>query len=204
MKTVKLLLTTTVDNLGIVGDVVNVSPGYARNFLLPRNMATDPTPGNVARLAEERKRVESDLKKHRADLEAVLKRLEGHEVTVQRSANDQGILYGGVSQHDIAVLLREEGFPVEDRAVRIGDQIKRLDTYDIPIVLASDLKTEIKLWVVSDKPADQLAAQEDVAEEDEAEKEETAEEDEEAAVATKTKTKSKANTKEKAKEKAEK
>ena len=166
MKMLKLLLTTNVDNLGIVGDVVNVRPGYARNFLLPRRMATDPTPGNVARLAEERKKVEAEMKQQRTGLEALLKKLEGHELTVQRSANEQGVLYGGVSQHEIAQMLREEGYAVEDRAVRIGDQIKRLDSYEIPIVLASDLKIEIKLWVVSDKPAAELEPEEPATEEE--------------------------------------
>ena len=64
------------------------------------------------------------------------------------------MLFGGVSQHDIAEALRSDGFAIDDRAVRIGEQIKRLDSYQVPIQLASDLRTEIKLWVVSDKPAE--------------------------------------------------
>jgi large subunit ribosomal protein L9 len=159
MKTIKLLLTENVDNLGIVGDVVNVKPGYARNFLLPRALATDPTPGNIKRLAERRAKVEAELKLKRQQQEALLARLEGCELTIQRSANDQGVLFGGVSQHDIAEALRAEGYPVEDRAVRIGQQIKRLDSYTVPVVLANDLKTDIKLWVVSDKPAEELEAE---------------------------------------------
>jgi hypothetical protein len=89
----------------------------------------------------------------------MLEKLKGLEVTIQRSANEQGILFGGVSQHDISQALKAEGFEVDDRAVRIGQQIKRLDSYTIPIVLANDLKTEIKLWVVSDKPGEQLGAE---------------------------------------------
>ena len=73
-----------------------------------------------------------------------------------RNANEQGALFGGVSQHDIAEMLRSDGFTIEDRAVRIGEQIKRLDSYEIPIVLGADLKTEIKLWVVSDKSSEEL------------------------------------------------
>ncbi|MBI1336901.1 MAG: 50S ribosomal protein L9 [Phycisphaera sp.] len=152
MKLIQLLLTENIDNLGIVGDVVKVRPGYARNYLLPRGYATDPTEGNIKRLAERRKQVEAELKLKRQGLENLLEKLHEFELTIQRSANDQGILFGGVSQHDIAEALRAEGFAVEDRAVRIGEQIKRLDSYTIPVVLASDLKTEIKLWVVSDKP----------------------------------------------------
>lgn len=160
MKQIQLLLTENVDNLGIVGDVVKVRPGYARNFLLPRGIATQPTPGNIKRLAVRRAEVEAQLKLQRAAIEALFEKLKNHELTIQRSANEQGVLFGGVSQHDITEALRAEGLHVEDRMVRIGQQIKRLDTYHIPVVLASDLKTEIKLWVVSDKPTEALAAEE--------------------------------------------
>ena len=158
MKVIELLLTENVDNLGIVGDVVKVRSGYARNFLLPRALATKPTAGAIKRLAKRRAEVEKELKVIRGQREAVFAKLEKFELTMQRSANESGILYGGVSQHDIAQALRNEGLTIEDRMVRIGEQIKRLDTYQIPIVLDSDLKTEIKLWIVSDKPREELEA----------------------------------------------
>ncbi len=172
MKAITLLLTENIDNLGIVGDVVTVKPGFARNFLLPRGYATEPTEENVAALAERRKQVEAELRLKREALEKMFEKIQGHEVTLERSANEQGVLFGGVSQHDIAQALRDEGFAVEDRAVRIGQQIKRLDSYMIPLVFATDLKMEIKVWVVSDRPADQPQA-EDLAEATE-ESEETA------------------------------
>lgn len=156
MRSVKLLLTTNVTNLGIVGDVVSVKPGYARNYLIPSGIATKPTPGNVQRLAEKRKQVEQEMRQHRANLEALLERLQDCEITIMRNANEQGVLFGGVSQHDIAQTLQGEGYAVDDRAVRIGEQIKRLDSYEIPIELESDLKVDIKLWVISDKPVDEL------------------------------------------------
>lgn len=156
MKQVELLLLETVDNLGIVGDVVKVRPGYARNYLLPHGLATTPTPAAVARLAERRAKVEAEMRARRQQQEQLIEKLTGYELTLQRAANEQGVLFGGVSQHDIAESLRAEGFAVEDRYVRIGEQIKRLDSYIIPIVIDKDLKTEIKLWVVSDKPAEEL------------------------------------------------
>ncbi len=159
MKQTKLLLTTNVDNLGIVGDVVSVKPGFARNYLFPRGMATDPTDGNIARLAAERQRVEQELAEKRVVQEQILEKLEGYEITLQRTANEQGALFGGVTQHDIAELLRADGFDIDDRAVRIGDTIKRLDTYDIPVILSDNLKTEIKVWVVSDKPTEALESE---------------------------------------------
>ena len=156
MKMIELLLTENVDNLGIVGDVVNVKPGYARNYLMPRGLAAAPTKGNITRLSEVRKKVENQMMEHRKTLEATLEKLNGHEITMMRSANEQGVLFGGVSQHDISEALKAEGFDVDDRAVRIGDQIKQLDSYMIPIALAADLQIEIKLWVVSDKPVEDL------------------------------------------------
>ncbi len=160
MKNVKVLLTENVDNTGIVGDVVSVRPGFARNFLLPRNLATKPTEGAIKRLAARRAQVEQEMKLRRAQLEALLEKIKDHEITLQRSHNEQGILFGGVTQHDIAQVLRDEGHAVEDRMIRIGTVIKRLDSYHIPVVLASDLRTEIKLWVVSDKPKEELQAEE--------------------------------------------
>lgn len=159
MKQIELLLLDNVDNLGIVGDVVKVRPGYARNFLLPRSLATTPSKGAIARLAERRAQVEAEMKALRADQEKLIEKLSGYELTMERSANEQGVLYGGVSQHEIAEALREAGFAVEDRFVRIGEQIKRLDSYTIPVVIDKELKTEVKLWIVSDKPAEDLEAE---------------------------------------------
>lgn len=162
MKTIELLLLDNVDNLGIVGDVVKVKPGYARNYLVPHGLATTPTPGAIEKLAARRAEVEAELKALRAQQVSLMEKLAEVELTMERSANDQGILYGGVSQHDIAEALKTEGYEVEDRFIRIGDQIKRLDSYDIPIVIDKELKVEIKLWVVSDKPIEELETEGDI------------------------------------------
>ncbi|MEX2673046.1 MAG: 50S ribosomal protein L9 [Phycisphaeraceae bacterium] len=168
-KTLKLLLTENVDNLGIVGDIVEVKPGYARNFLLPHGLAAEPTQGNIDAVQERRAQVERELRELRAQQEKLISRLEEFELTMERSANEQGVLFGSVSQHDIAVALQEEGFNIAEREVRIGSQIKQLDSYMIPVQLSPELKTEIKLWVVSDKPAEQLEAEADEGEEAERE-----------------------------------
>ena len=152
MKQIELLLLETIDNLGIVGDVVKVKPGYARNYLLPHGMAEAPTEEKIKELSARRAEVEAELKQIRGEQEALLEKLSGVELTLERSANESGLLFGGVSQHDISEALKAEGFAVEDRHVRVGEKINRLDTYDIPIQLAKDLKCEVKLWVVSDKP----------------------------------------------------
>ncbi|MEM1108786.1 MAG: 50S ribosomal protein L9 [Planctomycetota bacterium] len=168
MKTIELLLLETVDNLGIVGDVVRVKPGFARNYLLPHGIAVPPTPEKVEELAAKRAEEAARLAKLAEEQKAMVAKLEGFELTLERSANENGLLYGGVSQHEIALALQAEGFAIDDRHVRIGDQIKRLDSYDIPIVVNKELKTEVKLWVVSDDPSVQAVDEEDAAEEAEA------------------------------------
>ena len=168
MKTIELLLLQTVDNLGIVGDVVNVKPGFARNYLLPHGIAVPPTPEKIQELASRRAEVAAELAQLAQEQKAMVEKLEGYELTIERSCNESGLLYGGVSQHDITLALQAEGFAVEDRHVRIGDQIKRVDSYDIPIVVNKELRTEIKLWVVSDTPleAEEEEAQPESAPED--------------------------------------
>jgi len=165
MKTIELLLLETVDNLGIVGDVVKVKPGFARNYLLPSGQAQPPTDEMIAQLAERRAQAAVEVAKQRTEQEQLLEKLVDYELTLERSANETGALFGGVSQHDIAIALQAEGLAVEDRHIRIGTKINHLDTYEVPIQLAKDLRTEIKLWVVSDKPMEEAPAEEEVKEE---------------------------------------
>lgn len=170
MKTIELLLLNTVDNLGIVGDVVHVKPGFARNYLLPHGIAVPPTPEKVKELASRRAEEAARLSKLASEQQAMIEKLDGFELTMERSANETGVLFGGVSQHDITLALQAKGFAVEDRYVRIGDQIKRLDSYDIPVVINKDLKAEIKLWVVSSNPEEQESQDEKPAEEGDGDK----------------------------------
>ncbi|MEM9751870.1 MAG: 50S ribosomal protein L9 [Planctomycetota bacterium] len=171
----ELLLLETVDNLGIVGDVVKVKPGYARNFLLPRGLAEAPTQEKIDALAERRAEVKAELEKLAAEQAAMIEKLTDHEITLERSSNDSGVLFGGVSQHEIAELLREQGFDIEDRHVRLGETIKRIDTYHVPIVIHKELKTEITLVVKSDRPLEEETQEqgEEAAEGESAEKADT-------------------------------
>jgi large subunit ribosomal protein L9 len=174
-KRIKLLLNENVDSLGIVGDVVEVRAGFARNYLLPHALATTPTPSNVKRLEARRAEVQAQLAALRAEQQATFAKLENKEVTLMRSANEQGQLFGSVTQHDIVAALKEEGIHITERDVRIGAPIKHLDIYKIPIQFDKELKTEIKLYVVSDKPQDQLQTETAFAEPTEAAEEATEE-----------------------------
>lgn len=150
-KNMQLLLTENVDNLGIVGDVVTVRLGYARNFLLPRELATTPSEELVASLAAKRAEAQKMLAEIRKQREAMIGKMSGLEITIEKPCNDQGILYGSISQNDLAAALKKVGYDVKPREVRIGQAIKRIDSYDIHVKLASDLESLVKLHVKADR-----------------------------------------------------
>ncbi len=159
-QSVKLLLTENVDNLGIVGDVVNVKVGYARNYLLPFGYATSPSDELIAQLAEKRAQAEKDVAARRKQREEMIGKLDGQELTIVRACNDQGQLYGSVTQQDISSALKEVGFVVAPREVRLPGTIKRVDTFDVHVKVDSDLEADIKLWVVADRELDDDAGEE--------------------------------------------
>lgn len=151
-KTYQLLLTDNVESLGIVGDVVTVRAGYARNYLMPRSLATEPSEDKIRALAQRRAEAEKMLSELRSHREQMVEKLEGFEVTLERSCNDQGLLYGSVTQQDIATALNTAGFTVRPRDVRITQTIKRVDHYDVTIRPDLDLEASIKLHVKADRP----------------------------------------------------
>jgi large subunit ribosomal protein L9 len=150
-KNIKLLLIENVDDLGIVGDVVNVRTGFARNFLLPRALATQPDEALIKQLAGKRSAAEKMMADRRKDREALSGKLQGVEVEMVRACNDMGILYGAVTQQDIAASLTKQGFKVTPRDVRITGAIKRVDTFDVHVKLDSDLDAIVKLVVKPDR-----------------------------------------------------
>jgi len=150
-KTVQLLLIENVDNLGIVGDVVTVRVGYARNYLLPRGLCTEPNEEILRSLDQKREQAKKDMTRLRGEREGMVKKMEGLRLTLSRSCNDHGHLYGSVTQQDIAGALCEAGFAIRARDVRLPHTIKRLETYDVVIKLDADLETEIHLVVEADR-----------------------------------------------------
>ena len=147
----ELLLLETIENLGLVGDVVKVRPGFARNFLLPNAMAEAPTPEKIESLKAARAIAEAHLSKQRAEREAVIARLAGMTLTLVRACNDQGVLYGAVTQRDISDQLIIEGYGIDMRAVRLNNPIRRINTEQVTIQFGRDLVAEITVVVKPDR-----------------------------------------------------
>lgn len=154
-KNVKLLLKQSIKNVGRVGDVVEVSAGYARNYLLPQELAVVPTPGNVKKVEAIRQEIERQERERREQMAALLKSLQGVEVTLERKTNEQGHLYGAVSATDIAHALQAQGFNVNADDLSLPGRLDQVNTYMVRVAFAEDLSTEVKIWVAPDAESKQ-------------------------------------------------
>ncbi len=145
----RVILRQDVDNVGLRGDVVEVAPGYARNYLLPRRLAERATPGRVAEL---RRRDELRARQEARTVEQAREMAETLTKTVLRfevNAGPTGILYGSVTPTDIAdEVWRVRRLRVDRRKIDLEEPIKRIGRYDVPIDLFSDVRVEVKTLVV--------------------------------------------------------
>ena len=148
----ELLLTSNVENLGIVGDVVRVRTGFARNYLIPMGLAEAPTSERIESLTAAREAAIKEHEHKREEQANIIESLEGTTLTLSRSANDQGGLYGSVTQRDISDALLENDFSVDTRAIRLHQAIRRIGDYQVTIQFGSDLKTDVEIIVNPDRP----------------------------------------------------
>ncbi|HBZ97155.1 MAG TPA: 50S ribosomal protein L9 [Phycisphaerales bacterium] len=152
---IELLLLKNIEHLGIVGDVVRVKRGYARNYLLPHGFAEVPTASRIAMLEEDRAKAMAELASLRSARENLLEQMVEVTLTLTRSCNDQGVLYGSVTQRDICDALQSNGLDVGARSVRLAAAIRRIGTYPVPIQFDKDLRTEITVVVEPDQPLEE-------------------------------------------------
>ena len=144
----EVILRHAVENLGKPGDVVKVKNGYARNYLLPHNLAYEATPGNLKRIQQERERLEAAENTRRGSAQEVATKLEQVSLTFSARVGDEGKLFGSVTAADIAQQLEQQGFRIEKRQVDLHEPIKSLGVYRVPVRLHADVKPEIRVWVI--------------------------------------------------------
>ena len=150
MKNIKVILRQDVAELGTSGDVVTVKPGYARNFLLPRGLAFEATDSNIRRLEDEKRRAESKSKRDYLEARRRASQLEPVSLTFHANAGEEGKLFGSITSGDIADRLKEQGldFEVDKRDIELDEPIKSLGVYSVAVRLHTDVKPEIKIWVI--------------------------------------------------------
>lgn len=139
----EVILLERIEKLGQMGDVVNVKPGYARNFLLPRNKALRANADNMKRFDDQRAQLEAENLKLREEAEAVSKKMQGLTVVLIRQAGESGQLYGSVNARDIASSVTEAGFTIARNQVALNTPIKALGLFDVRV----DLHPEVSVVV---------------------------------------------------------
>jgi large subunit ribosomal protein L9 len=144
----EVILRNAIDKLGHPGDIVSVSPGYARNFLLPRGLAYQATPGNLKRIAAEKSRLEALENERKAAAQAIADKLAEVSVTFAARVGEEGKLFGSVTSSDIAHQLEAQGFKIEKRQIELNEPIKALGMYKVPIKLHADVHPDIKVWII--------------------------------------------------------
>ena len=145
----KVLLCEDVDDLGFLGDVVEVKDGYARNYLLPQSVATEPTEANIKALAEAKAKHAETRKLARKQLERAAEAVEGAEAVLPARANELGYLFGSITERDIAANLRGQGFDISDKMVQLSEHIKEVGTQQVALKISPDLTANINVIVVS-------------------------------------------------------
>jgi len=154
-----IILLERVENLGQMGDIVTVKPGYARNFLLPQGKALRANEANKADFEARRKDIEADNLEKKKEAEAVAKTLEGKRVVLLRQAGDSGQLYGSVSARDIAQALADDGVTVTRNQVSLTAPIKTLGLHKVRVILHPEVDVKIESNVARTADEADLQAQ---------------------------------------------
>ena len=146
----QVILRERLENLGNVGDVVSVKPGYARNYLVPKGLAYEANDANLKRIGREREKAERNAA---VELGAARERataIEGISVTFTARAGEEGKLFGSITSSDIAEKLAEQGVEIDRRQIQLDEPIKALGVFTVPVRLHADVRPELKVWVVKE------------------------------------------------------
>jgi len=144
----KVLLRKNVANVGVIGDLVDVKAGHARNYLLPQGLAYQPTAANIKQVEREREKYLAELAKRRAEIEARAALVNGKEVTISARANEEGHLYGSIGPAQIVAAMAEQNCFIEADNVVLPEPIRLLDKYEVSLKFGEDVTAAISVWVV--------------------------------------------------------
>jgi len=147
-KGIQLLLIQSVQDLGRQGEVVEVKPGYANNYLLPQGLATVVTEHHKRMVDKHKARLVEIEKSRLADLRGLADVLAKQSVTIEANANDEGHLYGSVGAPEIVAALKQNDIHLVAQQIRLEGPLRELGLYTVKVHLHQDIETELKVWVV--------------------------------------------------------
>jgi len=147
----KLILREDVENLGRGGELVDVKPGYGRNFLLPRGLAVPANPKNVRELEHQKSVAAAKAAKQKASAQAVAKRLAETPITLRRKVGEQDKLYGSVTALDVAEALTARGLDIDRRSIDLAEPIKSVGAFEVPVKLHHEVVGKVKVTVEAEE-----------------------------------------------------
>jgi large subunit ribosomal protein L9 len=143
----KVILTKDMDNLGKAGALVDVKPGYGRNFLLPQKLAMPATAKNVRQLDHDKAGILSRAAKHRTNMTAQAQKLSAIELTFKRKVGDQKKLFGSVTSKDIYEQLSAKGFEIDRKQIHLPEPLKDLGAHEVEVKLHAEVSAKLKVTV---------------------------------------------------------
>src|SRR6267378_1942902 len=146
----QVLLREDIDNLGARGEIVRVKAGYARNYLLPRNLAVEATANNVRQIEGERAALLKREAKERSSADAQAGQLRNLTLKFERKVGEAGILYGSVTSMDVAHALKEQGYEIDRRRIVMREPFKRFGNYTVPVRLHRDVTVDLPVSVLGE------------------------------------------------------
>jgi large subunit ribosomal protein L9 len=150
----RLLLLKDVRKLGNLGDIVEVTTGYARNYLIPQRVATEPTEENIKAIEQEKKRAAAERAARLKVFTDLAEKMKDVQVTIEAAANPEGTLYGSVGRKEIADALHALGFAVRPDHIELEPPIRTLDNRTVTVRFTDELATDVKVWVVKEGGAE--------------------------------------------------
>jgi len=146
----KVILVKDVPELGEEGDVVDVKPGYARNYLFPQGFAVENNQFNQNRIKAQHKKIELKKIKKREDAKSLAEELSNLSINIPAAVAKNDKLFGAIHEADIVKALEELGYNIEKRNILLKEPIKALGVYKVPLKIYEDIKAELKVWVVKE------------------------------------------------------
>jgi len=146
----KVVLKDDVKNLGKMGQIIDVADGYARNFLVPRGLASEANTKNIKALEHEKRIIEGKAKKVKNSAQELLNKISARTFTIRAKAGDEGKLFGSVTTMDIAELLQKEGIEIDKKKISLDEPIKRLGSYSVNVKLHPEISTQLNIQVIQE------------------------------------------------------
>ena len=146
--TIQVILQHDVDNVGKSGELVKVRPGFARNFLLPRELAVPATTAQVHRIDHERAVALAKSEKQKKEARDLATKLNGLEIKITRAAGEDDKLFGSVTAKEIESAIKAKGFTIDRKKMHLPEAIKALGTFEIPLKLMTDVTATLKVEIV--------------------------------------------------------